>query len=114
VPHAAQRPDWLAGLEGFELANDEQMRCRLFDARTTGFSGSSRRRDLNRFVTYAGDGRSVDAFRLPEHTTVHWHGMLAARPRRPDPSRETVPIACDEERSMPDARRTVTGGPEGE
>ena len=34
--------------------------------------------------------------------------------RCPDPARQPVPVACDEERSLPDARRAVAGGAEGQ
>jgi hypothetical protein len=53
---------------------------------------------------------------LPEvkgstHALAHAPG---ATMRSADPPREPMPFACDEERPMPDARRTITGSAEGE
>jgi hypothetical protein len=45
------------------------------------------------------------------HALTHAPG---ATMRSADTPREPVPVACDEERPMPDARRNVTGRPKGE
>ena len=52
--------------------------------------------------TCGGSGRSLSA--IPESPSV----------RSADREREALPVARDEERSMPDARRNVTGSAKGE